>query len=75
MRRHRTVDRTLELLDLAAGDVLETGPHPLHGVGLLPLRLFGELAPRLAEAGIVVAEEISEIPSLVQERLASGTAV
>jgi succinyl-CoA synthetase alpha subunit len=34
-----------------------------------------EKIARLAEAGIVVAEEISEIPSLVQERLASGTAV
>jgi succinyl-CoA synthetase alpha subunit len=34
-----------------------------------------EKIARLAEAGIVVAQEISEIPSLVQERLASGTAV
>jgi succinyl-CoA synthetase alpha subunit len=34
-----------------------------------------EKVARLAHAGIVVAEEISEIPSLVQERLASGTAV
>jgi succinyl-CoA synthetase alpha subunit len=34
-----------------------------------------EKIARLAEAGIVVAQEISEIPSLVSERLASGTAV
>jgi succinyl-CoA synthetase alpha subunit len=34
-----------------------------------------EKIARLAHAGIVVAEEISEIPSLVHERLASGTAV
>jgi succinyl-CoA synthetase alpha subunit len=34
-----------------------------------------EKIARLADAGIVVAEEISEIPSLVQERLVSGTAV
>ncbi len=34
-----------------------------------------EKIARLAEAGIVVAQEISEIPSLVQARLGSGTAV
>ena len=34
-----------------------------------------EKIARLAHAGIAVAEEISEIPSLVHERLASGTAV
>ncbi len=34
-----------------------------------------EKVARLAEAGIVVAQEISEIPALVQARLASGTAV
>ena len=34
-----------------------------------------EKIARLAEAGIVVAEEISEIPALVRERLASGSAV
>jgi succinyl-CoA synthetase alpha subunit len=34
-----------------------------------------EKIARLAAAGIVVAQEISEIPSLVRERLASGTAV
>jgi succinyl-CoA synthetase alpha subunit len=34
-----------------------------------------EKIARLAEAGIVVAQEISEIPSLVQARLASRTAV
>jgi succinyl-CoA synthetase alpha subunit len=34
-----------------------------------------EKIARLAEAGIVVAQEISEIPALVQARLASGTAV
>ncbi len=34
-----------------------------------------EKIARLAEAGIVVAKEISEIPSLVQARLGSGTAV
>jgi succinyl-CoA synthetase alpha subunit len=34
-----------------------------------------EKISRLQEAGIVVAQEISEIPSLVQERLVSGTAV
>jgi succinyl-CoA synthetase alpha subunit len=34
-----------------------------------------EKIARLAEAGIVVAQEISEIPSLVQARLVSGTAV
>ncbi|MBV8734839.1 MAG: CoA-binding protein [Solirubrobacterales bacterium] len=34
-----------------------------------------EKIARLGEAGIVVAEEISEIPSLVQDRMASGTAV
>ena len=34
-----------------------------------------EKIARLAEAGIVVAEEISQIPALVQERLVAGSAV
>jgi succinyl-CoA synthetase alpha subunit len=34
-----------------------------------------EKIARLAEAGIVVAEEISEIPQIVKERIAAGAAV
>src|SRR5262249_60199498 len=44
MRRDRAVDRTLELLDLTARDVLEAGAHAVNRIGLLPLCLLGQLA-------------------------------
>ena len=44
MRRHRAVDAAFELLDLPAREVLEPGADPLHGFGLFPLRLLGQLA-------------------------------
>ena len=56
MRRHRAVDRALELLDLAARDILETGPDPLHRVGLLPLCLFGKVALPVGEARLELVD-------------------
>src|SRR5205823_10626517 len=43
MGRHCSVDGALELLDLPAGDVLETGFHALDRVDFLALRLLGQL--------------------------------
>ena len=44
VRRDRTVDRTLELFHLPAGEVVEPGAHALHRVGFFPLSLLHQLA-------------------------------
>ena len=44
VRRDRAIDRTLELLDLPAGEIVEAAPHALHRVGLLSLCLLQQLS-------------------------------
>ena len=42
--RRRARDDALQVLDLAARDILEAGADPLHGLGLFPFDVLGQLA-------------------------------
>src|SRR5579859_4861588 len=56
MGRHRAVDGSLELLDLAARDVFEPAAHSLGRVGLLALGLLGQLAFPASEPSLEVVK-------------------
>src|SRR5581483_5654580 len=61
VRRRRTLDDTLELLDLAALHVLEAGANPLRRFALLALDALDQLALALAQA---LVELVQRAPAL-----------